>query len=127
MRNKKNVYFWKRVRRFKRTLFVFMRAAKAARMRWKCRATTQGRPYGFTVFVIIFRDDVGIVPYTVTNRSYNKYFANHHFQFSILHLITPHLVCGRLPPLLSLPFLQTQLALHQPIYVQACTFRPPHG
>ena len=27
------------------------------------RATTQGRPYGFTVFVIIFRDDADIVPY----------------------------------------------------------------
>ncbi len=48
-------------------------AAGKTRMRWNFRATTQGRPYGFTVFVIIFRDDVGIVPYIVTNRSYNKY------------------------------------------------------
>ena len=55
------------------------------RMRWKYRATTQGRPYGFTVFVIIFRDDVGIVPYVATNRPYNKYFATHHFEFSIFN------------------------------------------
>ena len=32
-----------------------------------------------------YRDDVGIVPYIVTNRPYNKYFAAHHFTFWIFN------------------------------------------